>query len=272
LGVGEAVKIRELRGYREALPDEDPPTGRGVEILYRHVENSRAREVPNHHSMLFLLSDIDERFEEHIVRWFERVPELGPVLDHYFSTLHVEFVYLETRFMNFVQAIEGYHRRRLNRTMYDDATFNTYRDAILEHVSGKPRQLAKKVLKYANEVSLQDRMKDVLSELPEPGMSIVAAGAMGGTKLDADGFAKRVAYRRNLMAHALDEDTDDGDGDVRGLDDYQPHPRELATFMYQLRTLVEALLLHELGFESQKIEELQQKAERYRLISAVVKG
>jgi hypothetical protein len=273
LGVGEAVKVTELRGYRKPLPDENPPIGREAEVLYEHVENPRAREVPNHHSMLFLLSDIDEDFEKHIVRWFEHVPELGRVLDLYFSTLHVEFVYLETRFMNFVQAVEGYHRRRLNRSTYDEDTFNSYRDAILQHVSGKPRELAKKVLKYANEVSLQDRIKDVLSTLSDPGTSIVAAGAMVGTKLDADGFAKRVAYRRNIFAHNLDEGASDvDDHDARTGWECQPHPRELETFTFQLRTLVEALLLHELGFDSRKIDELQREARRYQLIGAIVKG
>ncbi len=43
--------------------------------------------------------------------------------DLYFSTLHVEFMCLETKFINFAQAIEGYHRCRLNRTTYDDVTF-----------------------------------------------------------------------------------------------------------------------------------------------------
>ena len=84
LAVGEAVKVTELFGYRKPVAGEVPPVGREVEILYQHVENPSAREVPHHHEMLLLLDDIDERFEEHMTRWFERVPELGRVLDLYF--------------------------------------------------------------------------------------------------------------------------------------------------------------------------------------------
>ena len=86
LAVGEAVKVTELFGYREPVSGEAPPIGRSVEILYQHVDNPSAREIPNHRDMLFVLPDMDERFGEHIVRWFERVPELGRVLDLYFST------------------------------------------------------------------------------------------------------------------------------------------------------------------------------------------
>ena len=160
-------------------------------------------------------------------------------------------MYLETRFMNFVQAVEGYHRRRLNRTMYDDATFESYRDAILEHVSGRTRRLAKKALRYANEASLEDRIKDVLQELGDSSHSIVLAGA-AATKLDADGFANRVAYRRNVFAHNLNEDEPEDDEDEDDAE-YEPHPRELAIFMFQLKTLVQALLLLELGFDQRAI-------------------
>jgi hypothetical protein len=261
LAVGEAVKVTELVGYRKPLPLEDPPLGRQVEILYRHLENPRARERPDHHGMVFVLEDLGDRFEEHMVRWFERVPELGRVLDLYFSTLNVEFMYLETRFMNFVQAVEGYHRRRLDRTLYDEATFAAHKEAILKHVSGGTRRLAKRALNYANEVGLEDRIKDVLTDLGEPATSIVLAGA-AGTKLDAARFANRAAYLRNVYAHNLAEE-EPNHGET------EPHPHELAIFTYQLKTLVEALLLSEIGFEPRVIDIKLREANRYRLIRAI---
>ena len=273
LAVGEAVKVTELFGYRVPATGEVPPIGGSVEILYRHVENPRAREVSNQRDMLFVLRDMDERFEEHIVRWFERMPELGRVLDLYFSTQHVEFMYLETRFMNYVQAVEGYHRRRLNRPLYDDATFEAHSDAILEHVSGRTRKLAKKALRFANELSLEDRIRDVLTELGEPGNSVVLAGA-AGTKLDATGFANRVATRRNAFAHDLDEGDpgEDDDFDDGGATEYEPHPHELAIFMFQLRAIVQALLLLELGFDSRTIDKKLEQSRQYRRVTAIATG
>jgi ApeA N-terminal domain 1 len=250
LGVGEAVRITELIGYRKPLPGEEPPLGREAEILYEHLENPHAREAANHHFMVFTLSDIEEQFEDHIVRWFDRAADLGRVLDLYFSTLHAPFTHLETRFMNFAQAIEGYHRRRLNRFAYPEETFEAYRLKILDKLTGDPRRLAKKALKYANEISLESRIKDVLKLLGDPATSIVTAG-----KDSPDQFAKRAAEIRNVYAHNLEGE--------------EPDYLELVVFEDQLKTLVEALLLHEIGFEPRAIDEMLRRSRRYELIKAM---
>jgi hypothetical protein len=257
LAVGEPVKVTNLVGYRKPLSSDDPPIGREVEILYQHVEHPRAREALNHHGMLFLLPDIADRFDEHIIRWFERASELGRVLDLFFSTRNLEFTYLETRFMNFVQAIEGYHRRRLNRNMYDEAIFAEYREAILEHVKGRPRALAKRVLgKYANEVNLETRIKDVVEHLGYPGSRVLAWGT-GTMRVPAD-FARRVAQIRNAYAHNLEGD--------------EPDARELAVVTHQLSALIEAVLLLEIGFEPSVIDTRLDEARRYRLIRALARA
>lgn len=250
LAVGEGVKVTELVGYRAPPPTQELPIGRQVEIVYQHLENPRARELPNHHDMVFLFPDIAEQFEEHMVRWFDHAPELGRVLDLYFSTLHAAFVYLETRFMNFAQAIEGYHRCRRNRVMYSAETFDVYCATILDGLSGRARRLAKKALKHANEISLEDRIRDVLQLLSDPATSIVAAG-----KMTPDGFARRAAEIRNIYAH--------------NLEDEEPEHLELVVFTFQLKTLVEALLLHEIGFEPRAIDKMLREARRYRLIETM---
>lgn len=56
LGVGESVNVTRLIGYRKPLAGADPPIGREVEMLYRHVENVRAKEAASHHDMVFSLS------------------------------------------------------------------------------------------------------------------------------------------------------------------------------------------------------------------------
>jgi hypothetical protein len=250
LAVGEAVKVTSLVGYRKPLPTDALPTGRRGEVIYQHLENPRARELPNHHGMVFLFPDIAERFEEHIVQWFDHAPELGRVLDLYFSTLHTEFAFLETRFMNYAQAIEGYHRRRLNRLAYDEETFAAYRAVILNGLSGLTRRLAKKALRHANEISLEERIKDIVQLLGDPATSIVAAG-----KMTMSEFAKRAAQIRNIYAHNLQAE--------------EPEHLELVIFTYQLKMLVEALLLSEIGFEPRAIDRMLLEARRYALIQGL---
>jgi hypothetical protein len=250
LAVGEAVRVTELVGYRNPMPTEQLPIGREAEILYQHLENPHARELPHHHHMVFVLPDMAERFEHHMAQWFDHASELGRVLDLYFATLHVAFVYLETRFMNFAQAIEGYHRRRLNRLAYSEETFEAYTASILEHVSGRPRRLAKKALRHANEVSLEERLKDVLQLLNDSGLSVLVAG-----KVTADAFARRAAEIRNIYAHNLTGE--------------EPEQPELVVLTYQLKTLVEALFLHEIGFEPRAIDKMLRDARRYQLIRSM---
>ena len=185
-----------------------------------------------------------------MVKWFDHAPELGRVLDLYFSTLHAEFMYLETRFMNFAQAVEGYHRRRLPGLMYDERTFDGYKATILNDLTGTVRRLAKKALRHANEASLDARIKALLQLLDDPGSSIVAAG--GTTPGD---FASRAAAIRNTYAHNLQSE--------------EPKHLELIQFTFQLRALVEALLLHEIGFEPPAIDKMLREAQRYRDIESV---
>jgi ApeA N-terminal domain 1 len=250
LGVGQPVKVVDVVAYRKPVPNEEPALGREVEVLYAHTQNASAQELPHHHDMVFLLPDIADHFERHIVRWFDHARELGRVLDLYFSTLDIEFMYLETKFMNFAQAIEGYHRRRLNRTTYDDETFAGYKGAILEPLSGKARELAKRALRYANEVSLESRIKDVIDGLGPPARNIVGAANVG-----TQDFANRAAKIRNVYAH--------------NLDDEEPELRELAVLTFQLNALVEAILLSEVGFDPDVIDAKLRNADRYRRIEAL---
>ena len=168
-------------------------------------------------------------------------------MDLYFSTLHISTVYLETRFMNYAQAVEGYHRRRLKRTRYPKDVFERHKATILDDLHGEPRQVAKSGLKWANEISLERRIRDVLAELDEPALRILIAG-----RITADHFAKRVASIRNDFAHAFDSP--------------KPDSSELVTLTFQLKALVEALLLHELGFEPRQIGNMLERAKRYHMI------
>ena len=139
--------------------------------------------------------------------------------------------------MNYIQAIEGYHRRRLNHPAMDEAVFAELRDAIIEPLTGKRRKLAKKALKYANEPSLEMRLKDVAERLGPVGHAVTGAG-----RVTIQTFAQRAAEIRNIYAHNLTAQ--------------MPDIHELALYTEQLKTLMGSLLLSELGFDEQKIHRM----------------
>ena len=247
LGVAESVTVEKLIGYRTSADPQDPRFSREVELIYAHVENPDAEDAPHHHEMLFTLSDFGGAFRKHVLRWMALTTELGLVLTHYFSTLHISTQYLETDFLNYVQGVEGYHRRRLNRTTYPPKVFEEYSTLILADVTGGPRRLAKRALRWANEVSLEERIRDVVDRAGVAGVEIVRAG---GTS--ADEFARTVAGARNDMAHALDKPG--------------PSGLELLRLSYQLKALIEAVLLIELGFSDERAHEMLSHARRFRRI------
>jgi hypothetical protein len=78
-------------------------TGYG-EVQGRHLHPS---------GMLFLLEDIAASFSAHIERWLKIADALDSVLDLFFGTRYNPRMYPENRFLNVVQAIEAYHRRRI---------------------------------------------------------------------------------------------------------------------------------------------------------------
>lgn len=250
LAVGEPVKVTELRGYRKPLPDTDPPVGRGVEIHYRQLESQRAAESPHHHFMVFTLPAIADRFEGCMRRWFDGMTDLHRMRDLYFATMHVDFMYLESRFLNYMQAIEGYHRRRLNHPRYDEGKFKKLGDEILDGLEGEALELATEALQFANEIKLRARIQEVLDHLQDPTWSVLLAG-----KIDREEFAKTTARIRNDYSHNLRTKP--------------PDQHQLAVLTYQVRTLVEALLLLEIGFEPRAIDKMLNDARRYRLIKSV---
>jgi hypothetical protein len=181
-------------------------------------------------------------------QWFRLRDELRLVLDLYFSTLHVSRGFMQTRFMNYVQAIEGYHRRRLARLMYPETEFATHRDTIVASAPTNLRPLAKKALaSHVNEVNLAERIADVLLVLEDAGSGVLTSGQRSCKR-----FAIRVAEIRNIYAHVLDKP--------------EPKPGELVTLTYQVKTLVEALLLREVGFTPNTIDGMLRQSGKYELI------
>ncbi|HYZ75818.1 MAG TPA: HEPN domain-containing protein, partial [Gaiellaceae bacterium] len=74
-------------------------------------------------------------------------------------------------------------------------------------------------------------------------------------KVTADAFARRAAEIRNIYAHNLTGE--------------EPEQPELVVLTYQLKTLVEALFLHEIGFEPRAIDKMLRDARRYQLIRSM---
>lgn len=108
---------------------------------------------------LFKFRDLDEP-ENTIKRWLEIEPALTPVYELLFSSLE-SGIYVEQKFLNLVNACEIFHRRFRNRTRKSENEWELQKTQILNNWHGEDRALIKSWLKYANEITLEERLVDL---------------------------------------------------------------------------------------------------------------
>lgn len=178
---------------------------------------------------LFKFRTLDDP-EATIRRWLEIEPALAPVYQLLFSSLE-SGIYIEQRFLNLVNALEIFHRRFRNRTRKSETEWEAQKARILVGWHGGDRTLVKRWLRYANEVSLEERLIDLVSSANNTGFR----GMMPET-------IKSIADTRNNFVH-------EEFGGTRG-------NLDLALSNEALTEILLISILQELNFTTQKIHQL----------------
>lgn len=202
------------------------------------------------HNMLFTLTEVQEQLESYLCNWVEKAELLKPVYDLFFGTLYNPYLYVQSRFLNLIQAIEAYHRRRYVGKYQPDEDYRKglYQKlvaAISSEVDNDFRQSLKDgKLYYANEYSLRKRLLELISILT----SDIGIWFLAYKNLKDD-FVKKVCDTRNYLTH------------------YDPElpPKavlrssELHKLSQQLQIILQLCFLREMGFDSEAIERLLRK-------------
>jgi len=104
-------------------------------------------------------------------------------------------------------------------------------------------------LAYSNEPSLRKRLKEILRR--DPG---VMEPIVGGSKKEGVGFVGKVVDTRNYLTHY-----DEGKKEAAAVG------RELYELTERLKSVLEACLLREVGFEGERLKEvLSRRRRRFR--------
>jgi HEPN superfamily Apea-like protein len=172
------------------------------------------------------LREFADRFGDVVTRWIGLYQELPLVLDVFFSA-HSRRGYVEHQFFSIAQAVEAYHRLRIRQHELSEKEHTTRHDAILALCPAQHRDWLKKKLQHSNELSLRQRLRELLTESPMK--AYIAPNQKQAIQ--------EIWRYRNAIAH--------GSGDTRpkiggryGL----LHLRAILSLLMQER------LLHELGF------------------------
>ena len=204
--------------------------------------------------MLFSFGDIETNYSSALRAWLEFKDDLGPSLDLYFQTVFATEMYRSGRFLNFVQALEVYHRRRHGGVYLDQVAFDELRDEIDAAIRQKvqSRAVAEALAgrtQYWNEWSLRRRIKDVLNHCGPWTSSLID---------DHQAFAHRVAQTRNFLTHFSPEDKG---GAASGSDLYLLGER--------VRFILEGCLLREMLLPDELVADLMIDNQHYLWLRSV---
>ena len=142
--------------------------------------------------MLFTLEDVFEDFESIMDKWLHIARELDSVCNLFFGVRYTPRMYMENEFLNIVQALESYHRRRMKNEVQPQTEYKRRIETILSRVDAQDSDWLKGVLAYSNEPRLEQRLNELLGKVHEVVSPVID---------DTAEFAKKVKNTRNYLNH-----------------------------------------------------------------------
>jgi hypothetical protein len=241
LAVVAPVHPIEVQGWLPR-PDDDPEaTMATVEVLLPLYTSPKEDEI-HFFDMLFSYPSVKDRFPALLTNWFRKRETLQPVFDLFFGALYNPNPYPVTTFLNYVQAIETYHIRTMsNEVDPPDLQRERVRAILAKSPAEHSVWLADK-LAFSNRPTLAHRLREVIDAYPFP------VTAQAGSH---EAFITRVRDTRNYLTHydpSLEDKAQKG-GYLKGLS-------------MTLGTLLEGLVIHELGFPFDDVHQMQRNRRR----------
>jgi hypothetical protein len=184
-----------------------------------------------------LLTQMLDRFEDVVARWFALYERLLLPLSFFMASEYAPSEFIQPSFLQSVQACEALHRRLYEGQREPQEEFEARRARILTAVSDEDRDLVSGTMRLANEYPLQQRLRQLIVTVPP---ALRQGWGRPGT------FATLVANTRNLLAHGLRPQATRQVLDTNGM--------VLAS--WRLRRMMRVIVLGQLGFTDADILDL----------------
>jgi hypothetical protein len=169
---------------------------RDIKILYLQ-EYIKSNEV-NAYYFLLVYSDIENVFEKVVNKWFKINDELSPILNILYNHLGEYADFNESHFLSMVQAVEAFHRRKLQDTTRLKELDKARKLDILNEVSSEDnKQWLKGRLSFSYEPSLKERLKESF----KLHASTLFKGDNWSNEADRDILIKHIVNTRNYYTH-----------------------------------------------------------------------
>ena len=246
LAVLEPILPIELKGEIEDIKIEFPnglTFPQPIEI-YRKIDPFVEKKTLHPSKFLFLFPDIENSFQTYLHNWFNK-RDLKPVIDLYISLYYNPYMYMQTKFINSILALEVYHRRTRKNIVLPKKEYKELCKIILECIPEGHRERMARKLMYSNEPSLRDRLYELALELNDVSCNIIK---------DVDGFISDIIHMRNYLIHY---DKKKKDKITKGIDLY--------ILTRKIMTLVHICLLKEVGIDEKAIKAMIEKNDKLTL-------
>ncbi len=193
--------------------------------------------------MLFQFSYVREDFGSCISEWFKAYEMVSPALNLYFSTKNDAQKYIDGKFLALAQGLETYHRRTTNTQIMLDTEFKTILKTLLDICPEKWRDWLSGRLAHANEITLRNRLRDLVSEF----------NPVFGDNDAVERFISNIVDTRNFYTHYDDALRKRA---VQGAD--------LWPLCQKMEALFQMILLKRIGSSKEKVIDFVQSSQRFQ--------
>jgi hypothetical protein len=167
-----------------------------IEVLEPPYSN-KPHEIKHEYSMNFSYHSIKPNFAKVFKNWFKFYEKLESIIELYLNYITEKNATVENQFLNLTQAIEKFHRVTedglyLSEEDYTNNVYNKIVQVIPKEISIGLKDALKSRLKYGNEKSLRNRIRDLLEKYTQFKYIMV---------FDEDKFIKSIVDTRNYLTH-----------------------------------------------------------------------
>jgi hypothetical protein len=230
-------RVRLLSINASALGEDEGDPEIEVELLDRYLGRSDPRRGDIRSDlMLFRLSENGIGRKSRMSSWLGDYELLEPVFDLFLVSRFQPELFLELQFLSLAQAAESLHSRRFDARVLPKAEHRERVRAVVDTAPAQLQEWARDCLAPANRKSFRLAFDELVDSLPS---------RIGEAIGDRNVIAEKVRVTRNYLTHWNPD-----------LKEAAATDGELVALTMVLRSVLEALLLLELGFTSSEVETL----------------
>ena len=189
--IDKAVSLDSVTGYSSEITQfwNEKKYETPIKVYYRSVPYSE--EKSKNYWPVFIYNEVADQFEKILTKWIENYEIYEPAFNLYFASVSSGQKYLEWKFLSLAQGIETLHRRNSQEMEMPEEEFVKIKENVLGVTPDEKQEWLETRLKYANELSLRKRIKQMINPFKD----------LFGNSREHGSFIRKVVDTRNYLTH-----------------------------------------------------------------------